>query len=363
MTNRIIGHLDMDAFFASVEEKTSPLFKNKPIVIGSDPKDGKGRGVVSTANYKAREYGIHSALPVSQAWKLAEQAKAENKEETIFLIPNMELYEKTSKRIFVLIKKYAQLVEPASIDEFYFDLCFAKSYKQAEAICKKIKQAIYQQEKITCSIGLGPNKLIAKMSAGVNKPDGLKIVKPNQVSSFLEPLAIRKIPGIGPKTAEFLYKQNILTIKDLKKVKKEKLKAILHRPGELLYNKARGRDDSLIVEGREIKSISEQATFEKNTLNSILISEQLNILCEHVLQRFKKEKFIAFKTMAIVVRFSNFTTQSSAKSFKENLSYSDLKKFKLEALKLILPFFDKRKNPKLYLIRLIGLRIEKFTYL
>jgi len=361
MKNGIIGHLDMDAFFASLEERATPSFKGKPIVVGSDPRNGEGRGVVSTANYKAREYGIHSALPISRAWQLSEKAKSEGKDGAVFLTPNFRLYEKSSNNVFDIIKKYSALVEPASIDEFYFDLTPARSYKRAEEIAKKIKEEIRKKEKVTCSVGIGPNKLIAKIAAGRNKPDGLLVVTPKEVRSFLDPLAIRELPGIGPKTAKILYELNIATIKDLRRLKKGELREMLKKAGEGIYDKARGRDESLIVEEREVKSIGEQTTFEEDTLNSVFISDRLSRLCESVFKSFKASEFLKFKTIAIVVRFSNFTTINSAKSFKEYLGRTDLKKFKLEALKLMLPFFDKRKNPKLRQIRLIGIRIENFS--
>lgn len=350
----------MDAFFASLEERASPLFKGRPIVVGSDPKNGKGRGVVSTANYLAREYGIHSALPISQAWQLSEKAKEEGKPEAVFLIPNFSLYEKSSLNIFKIIKKYSNLVEPASIDEFYFNLTFAKSYKKAKEICLKIKEEICKREKLTCSIGIGPNKLISKIAAGINKPDGLLVVMPKKIKEFLEPLSVRKIPGIGPKTASVLSERDISTIKDLKKIRKKELAEILHKAGEAIYDKARGRDNSLIIKEREVKSIGEQTTFEKDTLNPVIVVEQLNQLCESVFKSFKKSGFQTFKTIAIVVRFSNFKTINSAKSLKEYLERNDFRKFKLEALRLMLPFFDKRKNPHGKLIRLIGVRIENF---
>jgi DNA polymerase IV (DinB-like DNA polymerase) len=355
---RIIGHLDMDAFFASIEEADNPHFKGMPIAVGSDPRNGEGRGVISTANYKAREYGIHSALPVSKAWQLSEKAAAEGKPEVVFLPVNMERYSEISNQVFQIIKEYSKLVEPASIDEFYFSLDFAKNYKEAEEICKKIKKEIKEKIKVTCSVGIGRNKLIAKISAGTEKPDGLTVVKDKDSEKFLETLPIREIPGIGPKTELLLNKENVKIVKDLKKISKEKLKELLGKWGEDLYNKARGVDESLIVEDRDVKSIGEQATFQHDTLSAIYIGEAFENLCKNVFNRFKESGFKTFKTIAITVRFSGFETKTSAKTLK-NPTASE-KDFKLEALKLLLPFLDKRKNPKLKSIRLIGVRVEKF---
>ncbi len=355
---RIIGHLDMDAFFASIEERNRPHLKGKPIVVGSDPKEGFGRGVVSTANYKAREYGIHSAMPISHAWRASQQTTKEGKPEAVFLPPNFESYEKSSHQIFTIIKKYSDVVEPASIDEFYFDLSFAGTFKKAESICKKIKAEITQEEKVTCSIGIGPNKLISKIAAGVRKPDGLFIVQSKDAESFLEPLPIRKIPGIGPKTAELLSRQNISTIKDLKKFSLQELEAMLGKWGLEIYHKARGIDDNPLSENHEVKSIGEQNTFEYDTFDITLIASELDKYCSRVFERFKRGGFSHFKTIAITVRFSDFKTISSVKSFHAPMGVEDLRRFQFEALKLLLPFLDRRKNSGLKLIRLVGIRVE-----
>ncbi|MFH1968201.1 MAG: DNA polymerase IV [bacterium] len=346
----------MDAFFASIEEADSPHFKGMPIAVGSDPRAGEGRGVISTANYKAREYGIHSALPISKAWQLSEKAKSEGKPEVIFLPVNFERYREASAEIFEIIKKHAELIEPASIDEFYFDLSFTKGFKKAEEVCLKIKKEIKEKIKVTCSVGIGANKLIAKIAAGIKKPDGLMVIKEKDSERFLEPLSIREIPGIGPKTEMLLNKEGVKIVKDLKKFPKEKLADMLGKWGVDLYYKARGIDDSLIIENREAKSIGEQATFQHNTLNAIYIGEIFEKVCKSVFERFKDSGFKNFKTVAIVVRFSDFETKTSAKTLK-NPSNSE-KEFKLETLKLLLPYLDKRKNPRRKPIRLIGVRVQ-----
>jgi DNA polymerase IV (DinB-like DNA polymerase) len=361
--NRIIAHLDMDAFFASVEERYTPRFRGLPIVVGSDPKNGMGRGVVSTANYKAREYGIHSALPIAKAWQLSEEAKKRGKPEVIFLPVDFELYEKSSANIFRIICKYSDFVEPASIDEFYFDLSSAKNFKKAEIVCNKIKEEIRKEEKITCSVGIGPNKLISKIAAGFKKPDGMFVVLPVEAESFLESLLIRKIPGIGPKTAEVLNGLDIIIVEDLKKFSKDKLKDLFGKWGEDLYYKVRGIDDSPIVLEREAKSIGEQSTFEINTLSALFVSDELAKMCRSVFGSFRTSGFDKFKTIAITVRFSDFETKTSAKTLKTELTIKNSKEFEFEALKLVLPYFDRRKNPKLKQIRLIGVRIENLVKL
>lgn len=159
---RIIAHLDMDAFFAAIEERDNPQFYGMPIAVGADPKSGQGRGVVATANYKAREYGIHSALPISKAWQYSEAARRRGKPPVIFLPANFERYTEASEHIMAIIRAHAPLVEQASVDEAYFDISFFGSYAKAEKICRAIKGEIKEKEKVTASVGIGPNKLIAK---------------------------------------------------------------------------------------------------------------------------------------------------------------------------------------------------------
>jgi len=361
MTQRIIAHLDMDAFFASVEEVTTPGFLGKPIVVGSEIINGKGRGVVSTANYKAREYGIHSATPIMLAWQLSEKAKKEGKPEAIFLPVDFDLYIKVSNNILRIIKKYAAVVEPASIDEFYFDLSYLKTFKKAETLCRKIKREIKKEEKITCSIGIGPNKLISKIAAGINKPDGLLLVEEKDVPKFLNPLAIRELPGIGPKTAEIFYKKGIRIIKDLNKYSEEELKEMFGKQGGKIYYKARGIDDDPVTESYEAKSIGEQTTFDQNNLNITLICDTFTSLGDDVFKRFVDSEFSEFKNITITVRFADFETKTSSKSFKVGIRKENKKRFRIEILKLVLPFLDRRGNPREKLIRLIGVKIEKLS--
>lgn len=354
---RIIAHLDMDAFFASLEEAGSPIFKGKPIAVGSDPKNGQGRGVVSTANYKAREYGIHSALPISKAWQLSQIAKAEGKPEVVFLPVDFERYEKAHNDIFEIIKKYAEVVEPASIDEFYFDLSFLKNFKKAEEVCKKIKREIKEKLKVTSSVGLGPNKLIAKIAAGINKPDGFLAIEEKSAEDFLAPMSIREIPGIGPKTEQKLNLLGIKIVKDLKKFSELGMRDLLGKWGTDLYFKIRGIDGSPLEESREAKSIGEQTTFQHDSLNFIYVGEVFENICKSVFARFEESGFKTFKTVGVTVRFSDFETKTTAKTLKAP-SNSE-KEFIIETMKLLLPYLDSRKNPNKKLIRLIGAKMEK----
>ncbi len=371
---RIIGHLDMDAFFAAVEERDKPRIKGLPIVVGSDPAEGRGRGVVSTANYKAREYGIHSTLPISTAWKLSEKAKKEGKPEAVFLPVDFEKYGEVSERIIEIIKKYSPAVEQASIDEAYLDLSDLPAFKKVEGgfydyakeIAQKIKDEIYKKEKLTCSVGIGPNKLIAKIASGFKKPNGMTVVGSDNetacaelVEAFLEPLKIRDIPGIGPKSEIILNKFKIKTIKDLKNLTKKQLEEMFGKWGGEIYDKARGKDDSPLVLEWEAKSIGEQETFLEDSLDANKVTKKIKQLCQQVFSRFRESDFENFRNITVTVRFSDFTTKSRSHTLKE--ATGDLKVLEFEVLKLLFPFLDKRENPKHKAIRLLGVRIEKFS--
>lgn len=367
---RIIAHLDMDAFFAAIEERENPQFKGFGIVVGANPKAGYGRGVVSTANYQARKYGIHSAQPISTAWRLAKAAEKRGESKTVFLPVNGSYYSQVSEQIMAFVKKYVLLVEQTSIDEAYLDLSFCLSnhpsdklvvergYESAFELIKRIKKEIRNKEKLIASVGIGPNKLIAKMASGRNKPDGLTVIYPDQVERFLDPLPIGDIPGIGPKTEEFFHKKKIYKVSQLKLIAKVQLLNWLGKWGSDIWEKARGIDDSQVSPVREIKSISEQETFEVDTISAAFIIGRLERLVTRVIEKMKDEGIASFKTVTIVVRFADFTTKNRAHTLK---NYSDsLTILKNEAIKLVLPFFDHRENPQKKKIRLIGVGIEKF---
>lgn len=356
---RIIAHIDMDAFFASVEERNKPRLQGLPIAVGSDPEEGKGRGVVSTANYKAREYGIHSALPISIAWRLSEDAKKQGKPGVIFITPNMQEYAKTSHAIMEIVRAHATVVEEASIDEAYFDLSATGSFAAAQKICETIKKEIYKKELLTASIGIGPNKLVAKLASDFQKPDGLTVVPPEKVLNFIEQNALRKIPGIGPKTAEELRERNITTVTELRALDRFELELALGKHGRDLYEKVRGIDDAPLVEEWIAKSISEQETLHHDTLAGDVIIALLKKLSAQVHERFMHSGFKTFQTVGITVRFEGFETKTRAKTLSTPTDSGTTLEF--EALKLLLPFLDVRENPHRKAIRLIGVKIEKLT--
>lgn len=349
----------MDAFFASVEERDHAWLRGLPIVVGADPEHGQGRGVVSTANYRAREYGIRSAMSIQKAWHLAEVGHRKGKPKVTFLAGNHRRYQEVSESIFSIVKKYTPTLEEASIDEGYFDLTGIESFEEAKNVSKKLKEEILREVGLTASIGIGPNKFIAKIASDHEKPDGLTVIEPATVESFLEPLSIRVIPGVGPKTEQILITQGIKTIKDLKRYSEGQLYELLGMWGIELAAKALGNDNRILEPISIPKSISEQETFPEDTRDPEYILERFNALCDMVSYRFARSGFTSFRNVGIIVRFHDFTTFTRAHTLKEPTASSIM--LTRESLKLLLPFLDARENPKKKLVRLIGIKIEKFV--
>ena len=360
---RIIVHIDMDAFYAAVEERYNPELQGLPIAVGADPKEGKGRGVVTTANYTARKFGIHSALPISRAWRLAEAARKRGEPATVFLHPNFPLYREVSARIMRILERAADAFEEASIDEAYLDISSIGNLAAAAERMTALKAEIRERERLGCSVGIGPNKLIAKITSGHKKPDGLTLVRPENVREFLEPLPIRVIPGIGPKSEAFLHGQNIRTVKELSEVPEPRLIEWFGKWGQRLFEKSRGIDDSAVSNDWTRKSIGEQETFEQDIRSPSLVTERLYVMAERVIEKLRQKEFAGFRTVTVTVRFSDFETKNRSHSVKDGIALDNggeaLRLLKREALALLLPFFDSRENPRGKAIRLIGLRLER----
>ena len=360
---RIIVHVDMDAFYAAVEERLNPALRDLPVTVGADPKEGNGRGVVTTANYHARKFGIRSALPISRAWRFAEAALKRGEPATVFIRPNMPLYREVSDRIMQIVQRYADAFEEASIDEAYLDLSSLETFGAATEHATRLKAEIREAEGLGCSIGIGPNKLIAKIASGHHKPDGLTIVTPDQVESFLNPLPIRVIPGIGPKSERFLHQRNLRTVEDLRRVPEVDLVQWFGKSGRRLFEKARGGDDSEVSNVWTRKSLGEQETFEEDTRSQSIVSARLEIMAERILAKLQQKQFQGFRTVTVTVRFADFQTNNRSRSLKDGVHLGDKdharRRLQEEALSLIRPFFDARENPRGKALRLIGLRVEK----
>lgn len=346
-SNRIILHVDMDYFYAQVEERENPRFKGRPLIVGSDPKQGKGRGVVSTANYEAREYGINSATPISKAYRLCPEAT--------FLPVDMELYKKVSENIMEIIKEYSEKWETVSLDEAYLDLSFLKNFKKAGEVGKNLKEEIYGKEDLTATVGIGSNKLIAKMASEKAKPDGFLLVKKDQSEEFLEPLDVKELPGVGKKTKVELEKFGVGKIRDLKKLSKARLKELFGKKGKELYERARGKDGRKIAQKEKVKSMSKEYTFQENTRDPKLILDTFDGILNKLFQRTSKKE-VSFKTITVTCRFKGFETHTKSKTLDDFVKSQEV--FEKTAKRLLLKFYMKNPKP----IRLIGVKLSSLDW-
>jgi len=272
---------------------------------------------------------------------------------------NHALYREVSHRIMTIIARGADAFEEASIDEAYLDLSSLAEMERAEAHARTLKKEILEGEGLTCSVGIGPNKLVAKIASDFRKPDGLTVVRPEEVLGLLDGLGIRVIPGIGPKTEHFLQQQGLKTVADLRQIELGQLREWLGKGGEDLYQKARGISDAPVSNEWERKSVGEQETFEEDTLDPAVVLERAQALANTVFRRFVGAGFAAFRTVTVTVRFKGFVTVTRARTGK--LPLTELAGLQDEVRQLLQPFFDARENPKGKKIRLIGVRIEKLS--
>ena len=343
---RIIFHIDMDHFYTAVEEREHPEYKNKRVIVGADPKEGKGRGVVSTSNYEARKAGVRSGLPISRAWILCPEA--------IYLLPNFSLYNKVSNEIMEIARKYADKFEQWGIDEAFLDVTTrVNDYAEAEALALKLKNEVKEKEHLTCSIGIGPNKLIAKIASDYHKPDGLTMVKGNEAEAFLAPLPVRKLLWVGRKTEVKLKNIGITTIGELARYDPTVLSAAFGVMGTQMHLSARGIDYSEVETRTEVKSISHEITFEEDIDEAQLVLKALDMLAEEVAKEVVAKKLF-FKTVTFKIRYENFETHTRSKTLAYMTNrLQHLQKISRDLLK---PYFKQERK-----IRLIGVRVSNFV--
>ena len=283
---RAIIHLDMDAFYASVEQLDHAAYRGKPVVVGADPRGGKGRGVVAACSYEARPFGIRSAMPISRAYRLCPQA--------IYVRPRMTRYSEMSDRIFAILRDYTDVVEPLSIDEAFLDVTASQRlFGPAEAIGQTLKARIRSELGLVASIGLAPNKFLAKVASDLGKPDGFVVVAPGKERAFLDPLPISRLWGVGPKTEARLQRMGLQTIGRIAQTPVETLEAMLGGAGRDLWELANGIDDREVVPEQEAKSLGAETTFEKDTDDREEIRRTILELSDRVGRRLRREGYLA----------------------------------------------------------------------
>jgi DNA polymerase IV len=303
---RSILHVDMDAFYASVEQLDQPEYRGRPVIVGADPKGGKGRGVVAACSYEARKFGVRSALPISRAWKLCPQG--------VYVRPRMARYAEVSRQIMETFRRYTDLVEPLSIDEAFLDITGSVAlFGPPEGIARTIKKEIRERTGLTASIGLAPNKFLAKIASDVKKPDGYMVVREDQIETFLRDLPISRLWGVGPKTEQRLHELGFRTIGQLAGTGRDSLVRSLGSLGEHLYQLSQGRDDRPVVPNWEPKSISSETTFDEDTADRELLLRTILDLSHHVAERLRSDGYRA-KKVTLKLRYSSFSTHTKQQS-------------------------------------------------
>ncbi|HEY1170197.1 MAG TPA: DNA polymerase IV [Verrucomicrobiae bacterium] len=311
---RVIFHLDMDAFYASVEQRDRPELKGKPVIVGSPPTQ---RGVVSASSYEARKFGVRSAMPSMTAGRLCPNG--------IFIRPRMEAYKAESHAIMAIIQRFCgELIQQVSVDEAYMDVtarCQGAihdgSLERALPLAREIKAAIKRERDLTATIGVAPNKLLAKLASDFQKPDGLTLIRESEKVAFLRPLPVRSLHGIGKVTEETLHNAAIRTVGDLQDYKGD-LRALVGSWGPELKRFAFGDDNRPLELGDDIKSISSENTFLKDTDDRPILRACLKEQAEDIAAKLARRR-LAAHTIQVKVRYSDFTTLTRQISFEESV--------------------------------------------
>jgi len=341
MVRKII-HIDMDAFFASVEQRDHPELRGKPIAVGSSGK----RGVVMTASYEARKFGVHSAMPSKYALRLCPNL--------IFVSSNFGDYREASKKMREIFFRYTDLVEPISIDEAYLDVTENKlNIPSATIIAKKIKQDINDELKLTATAGVSINKFLAKVSSGLNKPDGLNVIKPEDAEKFIDKLPIKKIPGIGKVTQKKFEDLGVRLGKDLKKLELDFLIEKFGKSGKYFYNVVRCIDNNPVKTTRNRKSIGAEHTFSEDIEDFGKLLFRLEEIADSVERRMKKIESYG-KTISIKVKYHDFRQITRSRTLKEEIK---TKEELFNIAKYLFSNDDVEKRP----IRLLGISLSNLN--
>jgi Nucleotidyltransferase/DNA polymerase involved in DNA repair len=292
---RKIIHIDMDAFYASIEQRDHPELRGKPVIVGGNPER---RGVVATCSYEARRYGVHSAMPAKTAFMRCPHA--------IFVLPRFEVYRAVSAQIMQIFHDYTDLVEPLSLDEAFLDVTQNRlQMTSATHVAQAIKQQIYATTQLTASAGVSYNKFIAKLASDYHKPDGLTVIPPERAERFLEQLPIHKFFGVGKVTAARLHALGIENGADLKQMSEQRLRELFHKHGTVLYQSVRGEDSRPVMATRERKSVGKEITLLEDSNDIVQLMEHLQRLALQVEQRLKSLMLYG-KTVTLKLRWSDF---------------------------------------------------------
>jgi len=311
-TQRRILHIDMDAFFAAVEQLDRPEWRGKPLLVGGDPK---GRGVVSTASYEARPFGCHSAMPMAAAIRLCPQA--------IVVTPRMERYAEISRQVFEILEQFTPLVEPISIDEAFLDVTGCERLLgPAEHIARAVKDRVRSEVQLTASVGVAPNKFLAKLASDLQKPDGLVVVKEEDLDGFLAPLPISRLWGVGKATLPEFERLGVHTFGDALGLSLGTLRQHFGENGERFFQLVRGIDDRPVLPDREAKSISHEVTFPADVADGEHLRSVILEQMEQVSRRLRRHGFVA-RTVMLKIRYGDFSTITRRETLHEATDQTD----------------------------------------
>ncbi|MDZ7291725.1 MAG: DNA polymerase IV [candidate division KSB1 bacterium] len=337
---RIILHLDMDAFYAAIEQLDHPEYRGKPVVVGADPKAGKGRGVVSTASYEARKYGIHSAMPVSQAYRRCPKA--------IFVPPRFERYEEISQQVMGILREFSPQLLQISIDEAFIDITqTAHFHGGARKLAEKLKARIKQEIKLTASVGIAPNMFIAKVASDLHKPDGLTICESGQEKAFLAPLPIKRLWGVGPKTEAHLQSMGFTTIGQIAQCPQQLLAEKLGKWGAHLWELANGIDNRPVQDWGPRKSISQEHTYEEDVADPKAVEKTLWLIADGLSADMRRAD-LKGRVLTLKIRLEGFQTFTRQRRLAEFTN--DAETMREVALELFRKFDRQGKK-----VRLIGI--------
>lgn len=339
----MILHVDMDAFYASVEQRDQPKIQGQPVIVGGS---ADGRGVVCAASYEARKFGIRSAMPTREAHRRCPEA--------IILPPRMDHYAAESAKIREIFLRYTPTVEPLSLDEAFLDATGCEAlFGSIETIGRSIKQDIWSELKLVASVGVAPNKFLAKLASDLEKPDGFTIIPAERIDEILNPLLVTRIWGVGKATSKVFDTLNVTTIGDLKQVSEERLQQTFGKIGAHFYRLARGIDDRPVIVDRQAKSVSHEHTFEKDVTEMDVLRAWLRELTEQVARRLRRHDRLG-KTIQLKVRYSNFDTITRSVSLQH---HSNNTNSLWEAASRLL---ETKLPPRRLEIRLLGMGVSNF---
>lgn len=333
-----ILHIDMDAFYASVEEQDNPRLKGQPVIVGGKSK----HGIVTTANYEARKYGVHSAMPIFMAKQRCPHG--------YYVPPRMKRYKEESEKVFQILYRTTHLVEQVSIDEAYLDIHYLK--EAPIIVAQNIKQQVLKETGLTLSIGISYNKFLAKLASDWNKPNGIKIISRDMIPEILLPLPVKSVHGIGPKSAKKLNNIGIYTVKDLMELSEEFLIDLFGKSGREIYHRIRGIDNRKIEVDRERKSLGTETTFSQDTKDKKILKEYLYGFAEEISLGLQQKELYG-RTVTLKIKYDNFRVITRSRTLIEEINSKDLI---YEMGEILLDEIELKQK-----VRLIGLTVSNLS--